>query len=162
MIVDMAKRGVQPKRRKTSSHWIWVVPAVLAGSLVAYLFVGDAGNTVRSPVPSRVPTPRVPPSMPNSSLKPSSRQQNSFPVVDLNSASLEQLQTLPGITPDYARNIVAARPYRAMADLARTGIPQHILDGISPPALIRVVESGPPEGLPFNGVRQPAVPSKKR
>jgi helix-hairpin-helix protein len=62
-------------------------------------------------------------------------------VVDLNTAQLADLQTLPGITPDYARKIMAGRPYRSFRDVAEhTGIPQQVVDQISPPAIIRVVE----------------------
>jgi hypothetical protein len=66
-------------------------------------------------------------------------------VVDLNTAQLADLQTLPGITPDYARRIMAGRPYRSFHDVVeRAGIPQQIVDQISPPAIIRTVEDRPP------------------
>ena len=65
----------------------------------------------------------------------------SFPVVDMNTAQLADLQTLPGITPDYARKIMAGRPYRSFRDVVEhTGIPQQVVDRISPPAIIRGVE----------------------
>jgi DNA uptake protein ComE-like DNA-binding protein len=38
--------------------------------------------------------------------------------IDINSATPEQLQTLPGIGRDEAERIVSARPYRTKADLA--------------------------------------------
>src|ERR1700674_5089131 len=68
-------------------------------------------------------------------------------VVDLNTAQLADLQTLPGITPEYARKIMAGRPYRSFRDVAEhTGIPQQVVDQISPPAMIRVVgERSSPE-----------------
>ncbi len=72
-------------------------------------------------------------------------------VVDLNTAQLADLQTLPGITPDYARKIMAGRPYRSFRDVVEhTGIPQQVVDQISPPAIIRVVEgrSSPDPGAP--------------
>lgn len=65
-------------------------------------------------------------------------------VVELNTATLAEVETLPGITPEYAQKIIAGRPYRSMADLARTGIPRTILDEISPPAVIRLSEPAPP------------------
>jgi predicted DNA-binding helix-hairpin-helix protein len=68
-------------------------------------------------------------------------------AVDLNSASVSQLETLPGMTPDYARKIVAGRPFRTLADVERIGIPADILQAMSPPAMIR-----------STGTEQPRVP----
>jgi hypothetical protein len=81
-------------------------------------------------------------------------------VIDLNTAQLADLQTLPGITPEYARKILAGRPYRSFRDVVEhAGIPQQVVDQISPPAIIRVVESRPSSdpGVPLPGQqkRQP-------
>ena len=65
-------------------------------------------------------------------------------VVELNSATLAEIETIPRITPEYARKIVAGRPYQSMEDLARTGIPREILNDISPPAVIFVGRRGAP------------------
>jgi DNA uptake protein ComE-like DNA-binding protein len=61
-------------------------------------------------------------------------------AIDLNSAPVEALVTLPGITPEYARKIVAGRPYRQRADLERAGIPRAIVERLGPPAMIRDVQ----------------------
>lgn len=39
--------------------------------------------------------------------------------IDVNSASADELEALPGIGPTLARRIVAARPYHSVADLDR-------------------------------------------
>ena len=70
-------------------------------------------------------------------------------VIDLNTASVEELQTLPGITLDYARKIVKGRPYKERSDLERAGIPHDVASRIGPPAVIKSVGPGPvPQTVP--------------
>jgi competence protein ComEA len=58
--------------------------------------------------------------------------------LDLNRASLEQLQRLPGVGAAWAPKLLAGRPYRTLGDLARDGIPFNTIDQITP-----LVELGP-------------------
>jgi hypothetical protein len=92
--------------------------------------VPGARGALPFPVPANGPQPGAP-------------IVRTFKIVELNSASLAELETLPGITPDYARKILAGRPYRAMSDLEKVGIPHAIVAEISPPAIIRFEESKP-------------------
>jgi Tat protein translocase TatC len=55
------------------------------------------------------------------------------PVVDLNHASLEELQTLPGIGPKMAEVIAAHRPYETFDDLDR-------IPGLGPDKIRRITE----------------------
>lgn len=52
-------------------------------------------------------------------------------AIDLNSASLEQLDTLPGVGPKTAQLIVAGRPYASVDDLLR-------VKGIGPVTLAKI------------------------
>jgi DNA uptake protein ComE-like DNA-binding protein len=79
-----------------------------------------------------------------------------FAVVDLNSAPLADLQTLPGMTSDYARKIIAGRPYQSFREVVeRGGIPQVIVEQMTPPAILRVLERSPPSAA------VPSAPSPK-
>jgi DNA uptake protein ComE-like DNA-binding protein len=51
--------------------------------------------------------------------------------IDLNRASLEQLQRLPGVGWTWAPRILAGRPYTTFGDLARDGIPFTTIDALS-------------------------------
>jgi competence protein ComEA len=52
-------------------------------------------------------------------------------LIDINSATADQLQVLPGIGPARARDIIAGRPYRGKDELVRRSIiPQGVYDNI--------------------------------
>lgn len=53
--------------------------------------------------------------------------------VDLNRASIEKLETLPGIGPETAKAIVKGRPYQTIEDLGR-------VKGIGPATIEKVRE----------------------
>ena len=89
--------------------------------------------------------------------------QQPLNIVDLNNGTLAELETLPGITPDAARRVLAGRPYHAMQDLERVGIPHAIVEQISPPAIIWLNDKGDPTTAPGRGpVLPPAQTGSKR
>jgi helix-hairpin-helix protein len=125
-----------------------------------------APQVVRIPTPSQGPQPGTPGTLPPglAPLPPGAGpQRGPLPfrtdgagkppfmggvtqqaVVDLNSAPVSALVTLPGITPEYAKKIVEHRPYRDRPDLeAKTGLPHDVVEKLGPPAMIRSVSTEP-------------------
>jgi hypothetical protein len=52
--------------------------------------------------------------------------------VDLNTATAKELEELPGVGPATAKKIIAGRPYAAVADLAKAGVPTKTITQITP------------------------------
>ena len=51
--------------------------------------------------------------------------------LDINSASFEEIQNLPGVTSSTAARIFAGRPYRDLDDLRSDGIPLGVVQGLA-------------------------------
>jgi DNA uptake protein ComE-like DNA-binding protein len=80
------------------------------------------------------------------------------PKVDLNNASLKDLETLPGVDAATASRIVAARPYSMVEDLARSGLPAAKIAKLAPLATAGPATPPPtPAGAPVPGSGVPAT-----
>ena len=56
--------------------------------------------------------------------------------VDLNHATFAQLQSLPGVTPAHAREIISSRPFAAVSDLSSAGLSQEEIKTIAPDVFV--------------------------
>ncbi|MEP6470807.1 MAG: helix-hairpin-helix domain-containing protein [Acidobacteriota bacterium] len=78
--------------------------------------------------PSRTASREAPRSESRSAASAPSRGDK----VDVNSASMRELESLPGVGPAIAKRILENRPYSSMPDLARAGVSGTLLDKIRP------------------------------
>jgi DNA uptake protein ComE-like DNA-binding protein len=68
--------------------------------------------------------------------------------VDVNHASEQELEELPGIGKTYAKKIIAGRPYKTEADLLRADIPQSTIDKLR-------------HSIRFGAIRMEKIPEKE-
>jgi hypothetical protein len=64
------------------------------------------------------------------------------PKIDLNTASVKQLQELPGIGEAFSKKIVAARPLKTYKELSKLGIPAPTIEKIRPLVTLSVKRPG--------------------
>ena len=76
------------------------------------------------------------------------------PLIDLNSASEKELESIKGVGPAMAKKIVAGRPYKSVDDLSKAGIPAKTVEGMKP--LVKVGPPAPP--APPAAAAKPAAP----
>ena len=80
----------------------------------------------QAPAPAPTPTPKAAatpkPAATPKAAKPAAAPTPAADLVDINSASLEDLIKLPGIGEAYAKKIVDGRPYKSKSELVQKHI----------------------------------------
>jgi len=84
--------------------------------------------------------------------KPAAAANTSSALVDLNSATEQELEALPGVGPAIAKKIIAGRPYTSTADLMKAGVSKATIDKINSMVTVRAAASASP--------RPPAEPRR--
>ena len=75
--------------------------------------------------------------------------------IDLNTASQAVLESLPGIDPATAKQIIAGRPYTSVADLSHAGLPATTIEAITP--LVKVGPLGTAAAATEKGAHKAAA-----
>ena len=81
--------------------------------------------------------------------------------VDLNNATQAELEKLPGVGPAAAKKIMAGRPYKSTADLAKSGIPAKTVEKITPMVTVGAAPAAAPKAAPAAAApaAKPATPA---
>ena len=59
------------------------------------------------------------------------REEGRLAKIDVNSATVGQLETVPGISRRHAVRIAAQRPYATLSDLARAGLSPYVIERLA-------------------------------
>ena len=108
-------------------------------SAVMWLSVLIASPVLAQTSPSKSPAPTAT-TAPKTTAPPQERagSPEQGGLVDINSASAEELDKLPGVGPARAKAIISHRPYNGKDDLAqRKVIPQNVYDQIKDKIIAR-------------------------
>jgi helix-hairpin-helix protein len=82
--------------------------------------------------------------------------------VNLNTASESDLEALPGIGPATAKKIIAGRPYAAVADLTKAGVPKSTVEKITPMVTVGTAAAAPAAApAPVSKPATPPAPASK-
>jgi competence protein ComEA len=101
----------------------------LAALSVAFVIASTPGL---APAQETAPTKPAAKAKAKVQAKVKSATKGAAKPVDLNTASLDDLQELPGVGPVTAQKIIDGRPYKTPADLAKAGVPARVVDEIKP------------------------------
>jgi competence protein ComEA len=114
--------------------WVLVPSALLSLALLA----GPAVSQTMQTRPGAPAATTISPPTGTAKTPSSSAATGTSTLIDINSASVAELDTLPGIGPARADAIIKGRPYRGKNDLVgRHIVPQNVYDGIKDKIIAR-------------------------
>jgi competence protein ComEA len=113
---DLTRAGLTPKNIEALKPFVTVSPAKASTPPAAAV----PAKPVKSPEPAK--------------------------LIDLNTASQQELESLPDIGKSSARKIIAGRPYTTVDNLTKAGIPAKNIDVLKPLVTISPVKEAPSPG----------------
>jgi competence ComEA-like helix-hairpin-helix protein len=107
--------------------------------LLAMPVVAQTTSPSKSPSPPAATPPSSPTTAaPSTTAKPTGKSEKTEELVDINSATAEELTKLSGVGPVRAQAIIANRPYNGKDDLTnRKIIPANVYNGIKEKIIAR-------------------------
>jgi competence protein ComEA len=121
IVARAAKPGVELKVGRQTARNVVVLFIVSVSACLAPALAQTPAQPQSPPAqPAPVPSPKPAAAAKKPPAKPVKK-------VDLNNASLAELQTLPSVNEEYAKKIVAGRPYISKTDLVtKGGLPEGV------------------------------------
>ena len=104
---------MEMRMKKISSHFVWFVLVGFVLTTVLVLGVSPTSGQVKKP------------------------------LVDLNSASVKELEALPGVGSATSKKIIANRPYKSADELSKAGLSPKAIETLKP--LVTVGSTTPPK-----------------
>jgi competence protein ComEA len=142
------------RERITMSHVSYFSAAVWLSLLIAAPVAAQTTSPSKSPAPAAATAPKAMAPAPGAA---GSQEQGG--LIDINSASAEELDKLPGVGPARAKAIISHRPYNGKDDLAnRKVIPQKVYDQIKDKIIARQKTASGPS----TSVGSPTAPTKAK
>lgn len=92
---------------------------------------------------------------------PVEAQAQTAAKIDLNTATQEELEKLPAVGEATAKKIIAGRPYKAVADLSKAGVPKATIEKITPLVTVGAPAAAAAKAAPAEKAPTTAAAPKK-
>jgi competence protein ComEA len=82
-------------------------------------------------------------------------------LVDINSASVKELESLPGVGSAIAKKMVANRPYKSVDELTKAGLSKKAIDKLKPLVTVGAAAAAPAAAAPAAAATKTAPMAEK-